>query len=126
MTEFILRVLKAIGDADICSSVCWRCDGEYAPVTFFVNCNDLFMLACADAETITPNNIGVLEQAIVDVTTAGAPIYRATDLFAARVRGMRPYPTRYPKNMPSLTMLFDACGPPRSTNGHLKSEADDG
>lgn len=38
---------------DLWESICWRMDakGEYAPITFFVNCNDFFAPA-ADGETI--------------------------------------------------------------------------
>ena len=116
----------------------WRTDGEYAPVTIFANCNDLFWWACADAEEVTPENIGALRKALEDI----APLVKAGDdaieekkargekqifssdppmisksmavlLFCARARGMRPQGAYYDAFPPPLAALFDAAGPPR-------------
>lgn len=113
--DYVMDVLRLFAEYD-CTNMCdfWRCDGEYAPVTFFVNCNDLFYWACADAETITSENLPTLRQAFADIHeidhcfTAYAP-----SLFACRVRGMRPQPPAYPKEE-KLRALFDACGPERT------------
>ena len=41
-SDFILEVLKltAMFPNNLCDELLWRCDGEYAPITFFINCND--------------------------------------------------------------------------------------
>lgn len=110
---FAMRVLRVssfgIGHDD-CDSYFWRCDGEYAPITFIVRCSDTFAYACADAEAVTPENVAVLEQAYADAAAScdvGA-IYGST-LFCARVRRMKPVPA-FLKNLdPALVALFDAC-----------------
>jgi len=145
--EFVSSVLS-IGDGfneygNLWESIWWRTDGEYAPVTFFVNCNDLFHWATADAEKLTPENLPELRQAVADVRAArGVPTghfprldrdatneernkeaadwscwYDAggmgADLFCARVRKMRPQRPCYERWPPELHPLFDACGPER-------------
>lgn len=130
--EFILRVLRAFdfGDGD---SIWWRTDGEYAPVTFLVNCNDEFYWGCADCEEVTPRNIGILEQSIADCKEAtkgksfgagtcserGSTVY-APMLFCARVRKMRPQGAVYPggDDHAGVRLLLDACGPPRDVDLH--------
>jgi hypothetical protein len=113
---FILRVLQATGFDD-CDTIWWRTDGEYAPITFFVNCNDTFWWGTADCEEITPENLPLFEQTLADekaVTGYHGAIWVGA-LFAARVRQMRPQGAAYPKEQPGLWPLFDACGPPRQT-----------
>jgi hypothetical protein len=125
LLAFILRVFRASTSAhDFIGSsgdLCWRTDGEYAPVTFFFNCNDLFYWACADCEDLTPENIDVWEQAIADCKAANETYGTiwADSLFCCRVRGERPQNCCYPKDHPELWPLFDACGPER-TDDHTK------
>ena len=94
----------------------WRTDGEYAPVTILVNCNDLFFWGCADAEAITTENIGEFEQAYEDAAKACEHgEYYAQILFCCRVRKMRPQTPYYKLILPeSLHGLFNACGPERT------------
>ena len=114
--EYAMRVLRlsSLDCHDDCSSFFWRCDGEYAPITFMVLCSDTFAYACADAETVTPENLGILEQAYIDAAAASprhGPIY-ATILFVARVRKMKPMPAVLQHLEPALVALFDALSPP--------------
>ena len=111
MEEFLLRVFRAI-DFDHCDAIWWRTDGEYAPVTIFVNCNDLFYWATADAERLTPENIAEFEKALADMEKIGER-FRGPELFCARVRKMRPQPPCYRGWTPEVAALFDACGPAR-------------
>ena len=123
--------------AGIWSSVCWRTDEEYAPATFWVNCNDLFFWGCADCEDITPENFPMLLRtvnevaAILDVSDpmvgdigtmeefkAQREAWKevgayAADLWCARARGMRPQKPCYQRYPEELVPLFDACGPER-------------
>lgn len=116
--EFVLRVLSIFDGFDGPSNeqVWWRTDEEYAPITLFVNCNDTFFWGCSDCETITPENVAVLEQAVADAQAAdkhGAS--HATELFCARVRNMRPQGACYKYYPRTMWPLFDACGEPRKT-----------
>ncbi len=115
MLDFILRVLRVVGTNNH-DDIWWRTDGEYAPVTFWVKCSDLFWWGVADLEDLTPENIGVLEQSYRDVQAAApddhaADIYGAS-LFCCRVRKLRPQGCCYPPNK-LLWPLFHACGPER-------------
>jgi len=113
--EFVMRVLGLASKWDICGSLWWRIDGEYAPITFFVNCNDVFYWGCADAETITPENVDLLEQSMKDAegTHQYGELY-GTMLWCARVRKQRPQGAAYPDER-ELWPLFDECGPERET-----------
>jgi hypothetical protein len=126
MTEadcrFVLRVLQ-ITSPDNCDDIWWRTDGEYAPVTFLVNCNDLFYWACADCERVTPENVEQLAQAYRDCKEATGYDLHGASLFCARVRGERPQHACYPKADCLYTQeaaeclwdLYDACGPERES-----------
>lgn len=100
-------------------SIWWRTDTQYAPVTFFANCNDEFYWACADAEEITSvADVVGIRQAIMDVRLAtGGKIHHdsvGVELWVARKRGMRPQQPSYRECYPQETWpLFDACGPER-------------
>jgi hypothetical protein len=99
---------------DNTGDIWWRTDGEYAPVTFFVLCSDLFWWGTSDLERITPDNLPALKQAFVDAGEAaddGAGM--AAYLFCARQRGMRPQGAQYKHIDKELWPLFDACGPAR-------------
>lgn len=112
--EFVQRVLQVAAKNDDCDSFWWRTDGEYAPVTFLVNCNDLFVWACADCERITPENVERYAKAYEDCA-AIEPSSRFWGplLFCARERKMRPQGAYY-KSLPvELWPLFDAAGPER-------------
>lgn len=113
LLTFLLRVLRATSfdHADI---LWWRTDGGYAPVTLFVQCNDLFWWGTADCERVTPENVGELERAFEDANAANGRLGQiyAGNLFCCRVRKMRPQGCCYPPDR-ELWPLFDACGPER-------------
>jgi hypothetical protein len=126
--DFIVRVLNIFWKYDIHGDLHWNVrDGK---VAFEANCSDLFWWGTADFEEITPENIHVLEQAFVDIRTAcgktdlpeqtpdGIRVvskldYYGPDLFAARIRGMRPQGAVYREDNKDIWPLFDACGPVR-------------
>jgi hypothetical protein len=111
-----LRVLKIFSEHDACDEVWWRTDGEYAPVTFLVNCNDLFYWGCADAEPVTKDNIDNLEGAYSDAVNASkdGEIY-AHLLFCCRAREMRPQGAYYDHIPKEMWSMLDACGEDRET-----------
>lgn len=125
--KFIVDVLDTFAKHDDCDEVWWRCDGEYAPVTFFINCNDFFWWGTGDSERLTPENIAVLKQAYVDCIAAGDKRGAwAGLLFCARVRQLRPQGCCYPKEK-AIAALFDACGPKRDVDlGNPYSHPEDG
>jgi hypothetical protein len=106
LDRLVMRILSATAFNN-CDDIWWRVDGEYAPLTIFVNCNDLFFWGCSDAETITIDNIGIFEQAYKDSIDHGGL------LFCCRVRGMRPQGAYYKYLDDAEKPLFDACGPER-------------
>jgi hypothetical protein len=117
--DFVYRVLNSFdGDFDHADrgDLLWRCAG--GAVTFSVNCGDLFWWGTADCEPITPENVGVLEQAIRDacVVDRYAGPTQAGSLFCARVRGMRPQGACYKSIPEAFWPLFDACGPAREAD----------
>jgi len=113
MNDLLMRIFNVTAkyqDYDLW----WRTDGEYAPVTILVNCNDLFFWGYSDAEPITIENINELEKAYEDaekVLCTGS-LY-AQILFCCRVRKMRPQSSYYQAIPESLHDLFNACGPER-------------
>lgn len=118
--EFVLRVLRqSMETFDGYHEIWWRTDEpEYAPITFFARCNDLFYWACADCEDVTPDNIGEMESATADVLavlaedSSKAYLY-ATALFCCRIRKMRPQGAWYRGVDPRVVPLFDDAGPER-------------
>ena len=119
--QFVLEVLRLQDEYDCYGEpIYWATHGDYAPVTFFVMCNDLFWWATADAEKITPEDIPGLRQAILDVETTNAydlcldSYVTGCELWCARKRKMRPQRPAYPKDE-RLRLLFDACGPARTS-----------
>lgn len=131
--DFYERVFR-LGGFDDHPDIWWRTDGEYAPVTIFIGCNDTFAYASADCEPLTPGNIHVWEQAYADLDalitdeprtpenqTSGpvrdawlarsfrriAVMAQVDTLFCARARGVSPMKAAYPKDAPEVWPLFD-------------------
>jgi hypothetical protein len=110
------RVLEIYARADVQDSLWWNVrDGR---IRFFAPCNDLFHWATADLEEITRENVETLEQAERDLAaleslSGGTESVYLSELFAARVRHMRPQRPCYKNFPPGLSALFDACGPER-------------
>lgn len=113
MTDpFVLRVLDIIARADLRDSLFWRTDGKYAPVSFFINCSDVFAWGGADCEPLTADDVDNFVKALADTQAVGGSNAYGPELYCARRRGMRPQGAVYPKDK-RLWPLFDACGPER-------------
>lgn len=135
--KFVLRVLSifnGFGNGSPSSDqLWWRTDAEYAPVTLLVNCNDTFWWGCSDCEQVTPANVELLERAVADVRAVGGGGTESTELFCARVRGMRPQGACYRHYDKATWPLFDACGPerevgfgnPYAPGGNVEAPAND-
>jgi hypothetical protein len=113
--QFILEVLQltAMFPNDLCSELMWRCDREYAPITFFINCSDLFYWGCADGETVTKENIHILRESIKDLAPYALSRQDASLLFCCRVRKMRPQGAYYKYIDKEVWHLYDEAGPER-------------
>jgi len=112
--DFVMRVLKLAERWDMYDNLTWITYEEYAPITFFINCSDLFFWGTADEEKLTPENIEQLEMALKDAEDACkyyGHIYGPI-LWCARMRKQRPQGAAYPSKR-ELWPLFDACGPER-------------
>ena len=143
--EYVRRVFECFNTFEGMNpeNLWWRTDSEYAPVTFFVNCNDFFAWAFADAVEITKGgnitkdgdedggSIELLESTIKELKEkfpsgrgskgdfkAGnlAIQWQADLLFCARARKMRPQGAFYKHLKPELHDLFNACGEERGVN----------
>lgn len=117
--QLVFDILKVLDENDATlGNVWWRTDEEYAPCTFMVNCNDEFVCATADCESITKENFETLKQSFIDCYTS----YKhgkcwGSMLFCARVKHRRPQGSTYDSIPLELWPLFDACGPVREING---------
>lgn len=111
--DFLLRVLRVTAETDMYDELYWAFDTMAGPFFIGIKCSDEFYWGCADDEELTPDNIAVLEQAIVDCrqVTKYGNIY-APQLFCCRMRKMRPQGCAYPSEL-EMWPLIDACGPER-------------
>lgn len=108
--EDVLTILKAVQELDSYDQLFWRTDGEFAPVTFWLNVNDVFWWGTSDVEKLAAEDVPALLEAAKDLGDYG---YLAPELYAARRRKLRPQGAMY-KYLPKSTWkLFDACGPER-------------
>jgi hypothetical protein len=107
--EFLVRVLKIFSDADAHNDLLWwvRDDGPH----MYANVSDVFAWGGADAEDITPDTLPVLEQALADLKAIRQE-HLVGELYAARIRKMRPQGAAYPAEA-AAQALFNACGPER-------------
>jgi hypothetical protein len=110
--NFVQPLMLLFSDYDQADQLCWKFSREGTSLYFWVNCNDVFGYACADAEEIDPEDLPLLRECFTDALKADktyGPLY-APLLFACRKRRMRPMKGAYPKPE-SIKPLFDASGP---------------
>ncbi|MBT0771748.1 hypothetical protein KIH74_22600 [Kineosporia sp. J2-2] len=112
MTEsWILEALR-LTEGEPADSVFWH--HREGSLKLYFLCNDVFAWGCADAEEITEANLRLLAQARADLVASGDKYAdHLGDLYAARVRKLRPQGACYPYYPESIWKLFDACGPER-------------
>ena len=109
----ILTVLSFISDNDMEGDVSWRCDGDRAPITFWINCNDTFAWGCSDGEHFSVGDLPDIKRAMEDCENAIKHYsHYGVILWIARARKMRPQGAAYPQKK-ELHALFDAVGPVR-------------
>lgn len=106
------RVL-AVFASDAATSLWWRVDGDYAPITFFVHVSDVFRWDTADLERIDPVDVPLLEKTAADIQQIGEGEAWIAELYAARKRKERPQHAFYHHIPAALHGAFDVCGPRR-------------
>jgi hypothetical protein len=111
--ETILRTLRVL-EFEYCDALFWRAD-DVGGFKLFINCNDFFHWACADAEEITDDNVDLLEDTFKEVQELKGKwdAHDAPLLFCARSRKMRPQGAFYKHLDTDLHHLFNAAGPDR-------------
>ncbi len=110
--DFVTKVLRLFEDSN--QLIFWRTDEDFSPITFWVNCNDIFYWGASDAEEITPENISLLEQCCIECGDGFA--VEASILFCAKMRNMRPQNDIYNHFDKKFWPLFNACGLKREIN----------
>lgn len=145
--DFLERFFRVACDMNAVDSFFYTSSGsvffiaeQTKQLQIFANCNDLFDWACADAEEVTPENIHILEQAWADIKPMveewrngfktkwlppeKEPDYidttHAVELFACRIRKMRPQGPCYQSIPPVVAVLFDSAGPDRGSKRPYK------
>ena len=108
MNEILLRRLLILAAKyEIHECLYWKENLE-----FYINCNDFFFWACADAEKIeTEEDINLLERSLIDAGAINGP-----HLYCARRRKMRPQGAYYKFLSEKNWQLFNEAGPEREIN----------
>jgi hypothetical protein len=115
-------ILRFAIEHDTVSDLIWR--EEDGNIHAAVICSDCFWWGTADAEELTPETFPIYKQAVAECEALAKtlpkdsnqmPQLYADELFAARIRKMRPQVASYEMYPPVLWPLFDACGPERET-----------
>ena len=111
MEQFKIDLLKFAAKNDIAYDLEWNEDLE-----FYVNCNDAFAYATADAEYISSQEdldllIKCMEDCVEADRTHGSAY--ATLLYVARKRKMRPLYEVLAHIPVDICDLLEACGPAR-------------
>lgn len=112
---YLMSVLRLAAKYELSELFDWDAE-EDGTISFYINVNDRFAWACADAEDITAEDLPELERAILDCQAADscAAAY-GPFLFVCRKRQMRPQGAAYPRCQ-EVWPLFDAAGPEREIN----------
>lgn len=120
--EDVITILQCFDDEGLNRhSLWWRTDDEYAPVTFLLNCNDLFVWGCADCEPVTASDVPEIRLAIADLKSQGDDPENAGLLWVARKRKCRPQVAYYEYFSETEKVLFDACGPAEEQYGNMEN-----
>ena len=113
---FVTRVMEifSLSHADSYGDLFWRVDD--GKILLYANVSDVFFWGGSDAEEITQEKLPELERAYDDLKAVEAEEFTA-ELYAARIRRMRPQGAAYPSDTHEswrrVAGLYDACGPER-------------
>jgi hypothetical protein len=119
---FVAKVIRLTEEYDVTSLLHFYVNGN-GKLEVSANCSDTFIWGCADSEEITPENFDLYKRTLEECNALGwgpnpkgqecYAVNASDELFAARVRGMRPQGASYELYPINMHKLFDACGPER-------------
>lgn len=107
---YCIRMLTLTAQTGIRDTVDWVLDRDGTMLWFTVSWEDLFEPGLVVTEMVAPDDVGTLEQALVDVAQATGDYTFGPALFLCRMLRCRPANSAYPTD-PRLYTLFDAAGP---------------
>lgn len=109
-SKLIRQVLEICALTENFDILMWQNDGSYIGV----GCNDVFAWGCADCEEITPETLGLFQEAADELLAIEAEWWLA-ELYTAKVRKMRPQGAIYQSvdMTDTVVALFNSCGPDR-------------
>lgn len=111
---FELELLQTLFKYDDQDAIFWNCSGPHAPITFFIQCSDVFWWATADLEKITAEDLPLLKNSYEDEKELSGESFYGAILFCARKRGLRPQDPYLDRiGNTKIRELFEACGPKR-------------
>lgn len=87
--KFIERVLKEVG-CDKGEFLLYNDDEKTNRINFSLICSDVFAWGIADAENLTPENIHLIKECREELKSVDLMDYYLADLFACKVRKLRP------------------------------------
>lgn len=115
--SFVTRAMEifSVSHADSYGDLFWRVDDF--ELKLYANVSDVFAWGGGDCEEITRETLPDLERAYADLKAVKGESFTA-ELYAARIRKIRPQGAAYPGEAdeagPAVAALFDACGPERA------------
>lgn len=107
--EFLLELIEFLTNNLSSSSYFFDIDKENKTYECSINCNDLFFWASADRLEITKDNFSLLKETYKELDSKYRRKFTG-DLFACRVRKMKPQEACYKIYPKEIHHLFDACG----------------
>lgn len=121
-SEEILSILSCFNSftGPNCDELWWRMNDELGPLTFLVQCNDVFYWGMSDCEIITPADVPDFKKAIEDSKDKEGDSFFAHLLWIARKRKQRPQVAYYKNFEEHEKKLFDECGPEETQYGNKK------
>lgn len=91
----LIEILEFIAEEDLHGMLYWRTDDCYAPITFWINSNDVLAWGCADVTEVNEETLAVLNDCKEIDPVCG--LLFGCDLFACRIAKSRPQGAAYPK-----------------------------
>lgn len=115
--KFVTRVMEifSLSHADVYGDLFWRVDD--GQISLYANVSDIFFWGGYDVEQITWETLPELERAYLDLKAVEAEEF-TSELYAARIRQMRPQGAAYPSDTHDswrrVVEFYNACGPERA------------
>lgn len=113
-SKLAYKVMALFEMGETRDTLLWHCeDGRFA---MSANVSDVFDWGSADAEDITHETLPILADAFRDLKARNGDTEWLAELYAARIRKMRPQNAVLNDMTPEIRALFEACGPEREVD----------